>query len=67
MREQCSQFEELLIASTLHEISETERKILEEHLADCPDCREYHRVLQEDDRRLSAYVKATEPVIYSLV
>lgn len=66
MREQCSRIEELLIASTLHEISESDRQILEEHLANCLDCRQYHRVLQEDDRRLSAYVKATEPVMHNL-
>lgn len=66
MREQCSRIEELLIASTLHEISESDRKTMEEHLAECPKCRQYHLVLQEDDRRLSAYVKATEPVIHNL-
>jgi hypothetical protein len=66
MREQCSRIEELLIASTLHEISKTDREVLEAHLADCPDCRQYHQVLHEDDRRLTAYVKATEPVMHSL-
>jgi anti-sigma factor RsiW len=66
MREQCSRFEELLIASTLHEISESDRTILEEHLAHCPECPQYHRDLQEDDRRLSAYVKTTEPLMHDL-
>ena len=49
-----------LIASTLHSLAPEEQARLDVHLQECPDCHQKLLALQEDDRRLTAYVEATD-------
>lgn len=66
MRDRCRQMEDLLIASTLHPLAPEDDAALKQHLNECSECRQYHRVLQEDDRRLTALVEATGAIMPQL-
>jgi hypothetical protein len=66
MSDNCHAFRDLLAAETLHELAATDRESLARHLQDCVECREFQRALQEDDRRLSAFVSATERLLGGL-
>ncbi len=66
MSKSCRLIEDLLVASTLHALEPEEQARLNSHLQECPDCRRTLLALQEDDRRLTAYVKATDPVMSNL-
>ncbi len=63
MPEGCCWIEDLLVAGTLHELSAADRETLAGHLRECADCRQHWQALQEDDRRLSAFVQSTEDAL----
>ena len=46
MSDRCRDFEELLIASTLHELSSDDRERIETHLEGCSDSASVHSATQ---------------------
>jgi hypothetical protein len=66
MSERCRAFQDLLVAETLHMLNAPERESLAQHLRECIHCTTLRSLLIEDDRRLTAFVGSTTPLITEL-
>jgi hypothetical protein len=59
MPEKCRDVADLLVASTLHELTDEQHEIVTRHLRACSDCRLDLERLRDDDRRLTALAEAS--------
>jgi hypothetical protein len=60
MNEHCEDFREKLEDMVSRELPPEERDAVDRHLAECPECRNYHRALKKDDQSLGAFAASMD-------
>lgn len=60
MIEHCEDFREKLEDMVSRELPPEERDAVDRHLAECPECRNYHRALKNDDQSLGAFAASMD-------
>lgn len=66
MNFECQEYRERIAAMVTGYLSPEEEEQLEQHLSECPDCREYLELLREDDRLLAGFVSKMDRIINDL-
>ena len=66
MSDRCRDIREMIASALVGDVPANDRKNVEDHLAECPDCRQYQEDLLKDDHLLTSFVESVETTVSRL-